>query len=85
MLKHARASSVELALVREGEYLRLQVSDDGCGYGDPAAATDVLPATRLGLAGMRERLRPWGGTVAVTARPGGGTLVAATVPLGAGA
>lgn len=84
VLKHAQATTVELALTREGRQLCLRVADDGRGYGDHAAATDGRPATRLGLAGMRERLRPWGGTVTIAARPGGGTIVAATVARGGG-
>ena len=52
--------------------LVLEVEDDGTGM--PQAAPDT--ATHYGLAVMRERAARLGGTLDVTARPGGGTRVA---------
>jgi signal transduction histidine kinase len=56
----------------------LRVADDGRGY-HPDAAGNGGKSLQLGLVGMRERLRPWGGTVNVASNVGGGTLVTATV------
>jgi signal transduction histidine kinase len=79
-LKHARGvRRVAVRLVGEasGE-LRFSVDDDGAGL--PRAAL----RTGAGLRGMRDRIAAVGGTVELTARPGGGTLVDGWVP-GAGA
>ncbi len=85
ILKHAGATAVAIDLAREGDRLHLSVADDGRGVEPPVPAAGAPPpTTRLGLAGMRERLRPWGGTVTMGIPPGGGTLVTAAVPLGGG-
>ncbi len=73
-VKHGRATVVTVTLRQYGPELTLTVADDGCG-----PANGVAPAPGeggLGLLGMRERLAPWKGTVALTARErGGATLI----------
>jgi len=76
-LKHARATHISIHLDWAPENLRLQIEDDGRGL--PADAPE--PAGRLGLAGLRQRGTTLGGTVAVTARPGGGLRAVLEVPL----
>jgi signal transduction histidine kinase len=76
VLKHAgpdAAARVELRW--EPETVSLVVRDDGTGAGDPG---DDLGR---GMAGMRERVEPRGGTLHVGPRPGGGFEVRATLPL----
>ncbi len=43
-----------------------------------------VPGGGLGLVGMNERARLLGGTLSVESRPGGGTVVAATIPIDRG-
>jgi len=61
-----------------GKTITLRVVDNGRGFGglngDPARP-------RLGILGMRERLRPWGGVVRIASGPTGGTVVSAEVSL----
>jgi signal transduction histidine kinase len=79
-LKHARATRVDVILRRESRRVRLIVADDGVGRPEgPGGDRDAI-----GLAGMRERLRPWGGVVTVSTRAGGGTVVTADVSAGDG-
>jgi len=83
VLKHAQARAVTIALTGTEDGLALRVTDDGrgCGArGGPAASGATTPS--LGLAGMRERLRPWGGAVTMAAGQGGGTVVTAVVATG---
>ena len=61
-----------------GGRIQIAVRDDGEGF-DPAAST-----AGRGLTGMRERIEILGGEIDVTSRPGGGTEIAASVPLGGG-
>jgi signal transduction histidine kinase len=63
--------------VEAGE-LRLQVQDAGRGF---AVATTLASGERAGLAGMRERAALLGGRLQVDSTPGGGTHIAATLPL----
>ncbi len=72
-LRHAGARSLHIALTRaEDGSLSLSVADDGCGMGSAAAGH--------GLNGLQERLSAVGGSLAVTTRPGGGSLLSARVP-----
>jgi signal transduction histidine kinase len=79
--KHAHAGCVHVRLRFLPDAVRLDVSDDGCGF-DAASGAEV-PASRigLGLPGMRERASIVGGSVDVSSQPGGGTRVSARIPL----
>jgi PAS domain S-box-containing protein len=81
-LKHARAQSVRILLDFREDGIRLDVSDDGCGF----AADEAERSGGLGLRGMRERAQGIGGTLRVESSPGKGTTVRVAVPsdLGAG-
>ena len=74
--RHADASHCDVSIEADAEMLRLDIQDDGCGI--PAR---VVPG--LGLASMRERAIELGGMLEVSSRPGGGTRVFASIPLGA--
>jgi signal transduction histidine kinase len=78
VVKHAGASRVEVGVRQEGGEIEISVRDDGEGF-DPATSS-----AGRGLIGMRERIELLGGRIAVTSKPGTGTEIAATVPLGEG-
>ncbi|MGW2220783.1 sensor histidine kinase, partial [Nonomuraea sp. NPDC001684] len=71
--KHASASRITVTLRRD-DRLRVTVADDGIGL-----PPDARPG--VGLGSMRERAAELGGTCAVRAGPGGGTVVHAELPL----
>lgn len=75
-LKHAEATRVIVSLCWNESRLVLRVADDGRGYESAGGS-----GSGLGLLGMRERLRPWHGTVTVGGGPSGGTMVTAIIPL----
>lgn len=75
--RHAGATVVEVTLEVSARQVVLEVRDDGRGF-DPEAPRDE--ASR-GLPGMRERVELLGGELEITSRPGGGTVVRATLPL----
>jgi signal transduction histidine kinase len=78
--RHAGARRVEVSLLADGDRMRLEVADDGCGLppGGPRPGD-------LGLLGMRERAREFGGDVTISDRAGGGTVVVARMPRNPGA
>lgn len=78
-LKHARATKVTLVLRRDENRVELKVVDDGQGY---RPDDDPRQHLHLGILGMRERLRPWGGSLSVEATVAGGTVVSAEISLG---
>jgi signal transduction histidine kinase len=77
VVKHARATAVEVAFGRDGDAWTLSVRDDGVGF-DPGALQSA--PGHLGLTSMRERVSALGGTLRVASAPGGGTTVTARIP-----
>jgi PAS domain S-box-containing protein len=77
---HAEATRVDVRLFQQDENLVLSVSDNGRGISDEAARG----SGSMGLLGMHERVRPHGGTVAISGTPGEGTQVRVTIPVGVG-
>jgi two-component system nitrate/nitrite sensor histidine kinase NarX len=71
--KHAKASQVEVRLVRGANNVVLRIKDDGCGF-DPRAKRDARLA-HFGMTGMRDRARAVGAVFSVQSRPGHGTDV----------
>jgi signal transduction histidine kinase len=74
VVRHAAATKVGVSLARRGEWLVVEVADDGCGIEREAKAG-------VGLISLRERAIELGGSSAVAERTGGGTLVRAELPL----
>jgi PAS domain S-box-containing protein len=74
--RHARATNVEVRLVRDAEWIELSVRDDGVGI-----APEALASRRsLGLLGIRERARNLGGTASVGPAGERGALLSVRVP-----
>ena len=71
--KHSEATSATVRVGTDGSWLTLNVSDDGKGG---AEAVDDH-----GLAGLGERLRGVGGTLAIDSPVGGPTTISARLPL----
>lgn len=78
VLKHARASRVEITLTEDAIGLELCVRDDGRGLDAPSEAHSL---TRHGVRGMRERVLAIGGQLEIALAPGGGTIVRVRAPL----
>ncbi len=72
--RHARASSVEIALLADEEKISVLIRDDGRGF-------RVRPAGGLGLIGMQERVESLGGALTVNSEPGKGASIEACLPL----
>jgi signal transduction histidine kinase len=75
--KHAGATRVTVALRRLRHHIALKITDNGGGV----AAADRLKPGSFGLRGMSERARALGGTMALSAAPGGGTIVTIKIKL----
>ena len=61
-------------------YVEVTVEDNGRGFDVHSTVARALDASRLGLAGVSERVRLLGGAVDIEARIGEGVLVRATLP-----
>ncbi|MCC6608639.1 MAG: PAS domain S-box protein [Burkholderiales bacterium] len=77
VVRHARASRVEVQLTRVDGAAVLTVTDDGIGMESGARAKP----RSFGLRGISERVLLLGGSVEITSSPGRGTGVLARIPL----
>ena len=75
VVKHSHAGRAEVGASVKDRMLHVEVRDDGIGGADPGGH---------GLVGIGDRVTALGGRFKVESPPGGGTLVAATLPLSAG-
>jgi two-component system, NarL family, sensor histidine kinase DevS len=76
VVKHAQARRVSILVTRTNGAVKAVVEDDGRGF-DSEKATDQ----GFGLVGMRERLALLGGRLEIETALGGGTTIAAEVPV----
>ena len=76
VVKHARASSIDIAVRCAGDAVDVSVVDDGIGF-DADATAEV----GFGLAGMRERVELAGGELSVLPGADAGTVIRARLPL----
>jgi signal transduction histidine kinase len=72
--KHASASGVSMSVTTGDGRVRVEIEDDGLGGADPSGGT--------GLRGLADRVEAVGGTLDVESPRGGGTRLAAEIPLG---
>ena len=78
--KHAHARIVNVSLRALRGSIQMQIRDDGRGF--PARRRPATPAIkRLGLLGMRERVRLIHGQCSVTSARGRGTTILVEVPV----
>jgi len=69
--KHSHASHAQVVVVRSGDVLSLEITDDGVGGADPAGQ---------GLSGLAARVAGVDGRLRVTSPPGGPTTLEVALP-----
>lgn len=77
VVRHARATAVQLSVVEENRWLQLQVSDDGQGF-DPSASSRSRGSVGLDLLAALVQQR--GGKLRVESAAGHGTTVTLRLP-----
>jgi signal transduction histidine kinase len=80
VIRHARASRVDILLVLDAESVMLEVKDDGCGFELPPRWLDLVRKGHYGLASASERAEAVGGRLVVESQPGAGTRLKVWVP-----
>jgi signal transduction histidine kinase len=78
--KHSDAERVQIAIEAGIDGVRVEVTDDGGGFDPQSTRVRSARAGRLGLIGMHERVRMLGGSTRIDSRPGGPTVITASLP-----
>jgi len=81
VVKHARATRVNISIRRTSGRVLTTISDDGAGF---IAGMQHSGKGGLGLTGMSERAHLLGGELQVRSTPGHGTIVVVDIPLRGG-
>ncbi len=81
ILRHAKATTVWIALAQSEQALTLSVRDDGIGI----AADRQLNPSAHGIASMRQRVIAMAGHFEIESQPAAGTTLKVSVPVGNGA
>lgn len=81
IVKHAKASLVEVHVARTNDDIHIEVKDDGVGFDSTDVVSRAGKEGAFGLFNIRERLNYVGGRVAVASEIGKGTRVTLTAPL----
>jgi len=79
--KHARARRVKISLWQDDGNLHLRVADDGVGFDASKIEDRRRESGGFGLFSIRERLKPFDGSLEVESKPELGTQVTLSVPL----
>jgi signal transduction histidine kinase len=80
VVRHAKTKSARVEIEKRPELVLVRIRDYGQGLPAELAGLSVGKRVGVGIAGMRERIRQFGGELKVT-RSEPGTLVEATIPL----
>lgn len=80
VVRHAKASRVEMKLQKFSGIISLEIKDDGQGF-EADGKSCAGKNNRLGLLGMRERVEMINGTFNIDSKPGGPTTIRVEVPV----
>lgn len=80
VIRHARATEVNVRFSFDAEEAHLEISDNGKGFVVPANWIEFVRQGHYGLAGAAERANTLGGTFKVQSKPGNSTTILVTIP-----
>jgi len=78
--RHSQATKAEVTVEFDEKKTKVTVNDNGKGFNLPQTVGDLAKDGKLGLAGMQERARLIGGTLAVQSQPGRGSSITVELP-----
>ncbi|MHB0857733.1 MAG: GAF domain-containing sensor histidine kinase [Anaerolineae bacterium] len=81
--RYAGASRVLIRLEVDGTQLHTTIRDWGKGFDPALVSAEPEKGIHMGLIGIRERARLWGGRCVISSQPGKGTSIHVAIPLAA--
>ncbi len=82
VVKHAGVNYAELSFKTNGNYIMIQVSDNGNGFEMTSRSGNAASGIGLGLFNVQQRAESMGGSCRLNSKPGQGTVVTLTIPMG---
>jgi PAS domain S-box-containing protein len=82
VVKHANARCVTLKMYGGSDVFKIVMEDDGIGFDPDQVHLNIDDNSGYGIFNIRERLGFLKGGMAIGSRPGGGTRIELTVPIG---
>lgn len=80
--RHAKASQAILGIhYKTGEFVELDIKDNGVGFEAPTTPADFAPSGHFGLLGVYERADLIGASLKITSEPGQGTRTTIRLPV----
>jgi signal transduction histidine kinase len=76
-LRHARPRAIRVRLAGAGDFVKVSIEDDGCGF----SLRDAASGDGFGLIGMRERAESLSGKLLISSHPARGTRVLVKIPI----
>ncbi len=80
VVKHSRASQVNIRLVASHPDILLRIEDNGCGFSLEEQMTPISQGQKLGLVGMAERVDLLHGKFNIVSSSGNGTRIMVEIP-----
>ena len=80
VVRHSQATSTEISLFHEGDFVVLEVKDNGQGFDPSIVREQALASHHFGILGMQERAELVGGSIQLVSEPESGTQVHIQVP-----
>lgn len=84
VVKHAETDEVEIIATHMGEYVQVEVRDEGKGFDQELQKKSFNPESGFGLFNIQERVDMLGGDFSIYSEPGHGTEVFIRLPLNGG-
>jgi len=78
--RHSGATEAAVKIVESHPHIIVRVEDNGVGFDVSAGLTAAMEEKRMGLGGMRERVKLLGGNLRILSTPGQGTRIVAEIP-----
>ena len=81
VVRHSRARTADVSIKRTGDFIRLEIADDGVGFSAEKTLHDEYHKGGFGLLGVVERARLLNGTAEIQSAEGDGTTVIIALPI----
>ena len=81
VIRHARATSLEVEIEQDDQSVEITVTDNGAGFDVDTAKIKANTGGSMGLLSMEERLGLLGGSFKLLSSPGAGTSMRGRIPL----